>query len=127
VIEKLVVSPSAFIVYLGLDKSDEIKYDNYCNIWPFFTNDLDKSPVLSSDDILTNNTFLTMISFPSHHAPQTCEYNKMTVGLFAIVKYENHVFWSRNRETFGDNLIAQAEKIIPNLKTILKLKLQPLL
>jgi len=47
----------------------------------------------------------------------------MTVGLFAIVKYENHVFWSRNRETFGDNLIAQAEKIIPNLKNHIEIKI----
>ncbi len=111
-INKLRISPSTFVVYLGLNEDFKKQAKDLCSIWPFFTYNLKKTPVLSQSEIIERRAFLSLVTFPGFHN----HTDKLTAQLFTLTSYGTKIFWDKNKNGFSDSLIKEAEKLMPSLK-----------
>ena len=114
IVKRLEISPSPFVVYLGLRKNllKDISND-ISNIWPFFSYDIRKIPLMSRKDIINGKVYITMISFQSLHDPILIKNNSTTIGIFATVNYESSNFWKEYKEKLSLLMILKAQELIP--------------
>ncbi|MBU0503878.1 MAG: NAD(P)/FAD-dependent oxidoreductase [Candidatus Omnitrophota bacterium] len=115
-IKRMDIAPSSFIVYLGLNENFIKQVNDPCNIWPFSTYNLGKTPVNSKNAILIGKPLLSLITFPYSHDITYKNCKKPTMQLMALTSYESKVFWAKNRDKLTDRLIKEAETIFPSLK-----------
>ncbi|MFH1397957.1 MAG: NAD(P)/FAD-dependent oxidoreductase [Candidatus Omnitrophota bacterium] len=121
-IRKLAISPSAFIVYLGLNEDFIKQIKDPCNIWPFSTYSLTKSPINHKNDILKGKPLLSLLTFPHSHDLTYKNRKKPTMQLMGLTYYESKGFWAKNRDKLTNKLIIEAEKLFPSLKKYIVIK-----
>lgn len=123
-INSLEISPSAFIVYLGLNKSYSNILKNRCSWWCSLTNDLNVEKLFSDldrqDKPYMEDSFLCF--FPSSHDSSFASPDNEVIFLFTPAKMMNDSFWLKNRHYLADELIKKAENFIPNLSDSIVLK-----
>jgi len=104
-VDRLSVSPSAFVAYIGTEQKLEQFTNETCNIWSANTyrfgqsiSDLDKS-------ILTASPPFVIISFPSAHSDDSGNNGKNTIQVFTIAPFKSISFWNNCRTEFTAKLI----------------------
>ncbi|GBE05094.1 MAG TPA: NAD(P)/FAD-dependent oxidoreductase [Candidatus Moranbacteria bacterium] len=116
-INNLEISPSNFIVYLGLNKNYSNILENRCSWWCSFNNsydlkklvsDLDRKDKPYSDDFI-------FCAFPSSHDLSLAPPDNEIVILIIPAKMTDNSFWKDSRNYLADNLIKKVENFIPNL------------
>ncbi|MBU1998066.1 MAG: NAD(P)/FAD-dependent oxidoreductase [Candidatus Omnitrophota bacterium] len=120
IIKKLVPSPSLFLVYVGLNNKFKISSKASYNIWPFLSNNLNRSPVVSKKEIERGKASITTITFPSQHDNSV---SKKTATIFSTVEISNKIFWDKYKNIYANSLINKTEKIIPFFSNFVDLKI----
>ncbi|MFH1460754.1 MAG: NAD(P)/FAD-dependent oxidoreductase [Candidatus Omnitrophota bacterium] len=116
-IDNLETSASAFVVYLGLNKSYNSILKNRCSWWCYLSDKYDVEKVFS--DIKRKNkpysdNFVFCI-FTSSHDRSLAPERGETISLVSLATVKDLDFWKKNKEKFADDLIKRAEKFIPEL------------
>ncbi len=119
--DKLKVTPSMFLVYLGLDGDFKNKVDEGCNLYYFSDYDIDKAYSNLEDHISRDELNWLVCSFPSAH-DITLKPKKNVLTILTFAPYKSMQFWAKNKDAFGAKMINKAEQIIPGLKSHIKLK-----
>lgn len=116
-INNLEISPSAFIVYLGLNKNYSKILKNRCSWWCSFSNsynvekmfsDLNRKDKPYMDDFV-------FCSFPSSYDLLLAPPNNDVIFLYVPAIMTNDNFWQENKDYVSEELIRKAEKFIPNM------------
>jgi len=109
-------TPSAFIVYLGLNTNYEAVLKQRCSWWctidSYDTENIFSG--LNREDRPYLNNFVFCI-FSSSHDKSLAPANKETISLIVLAKHKDSSFWERNKDSIADDLINKAERFVPNL------------
>jgi phytoene dehydrogenase-like protein len=123
-ITNLEITPSAFIVYLGLNKSYSDILKNRCSWWCFFNTrvnvekiylDLDRKEKPYAEDGF-------FCFFPSSHDLSLAPPDNEVIILLIPAKMTGSNFWQKNSHNLAYELIKKAEKIIPDLSNSVVVK-----
>lgn len=112
IVEKLIPSSSAFIVYLGINQNLGNITKELCNVWYFHTYDIEKFPILLEEEMITKRIFTMIASFPSRHEFTSASKNKTVLELFSVAPYKSKEFWKKNKEVFSEAMITKAEELL---------------
>lgn len=116
-INNLEVSPSAFIVYLGLNTNCSATLEHPCT-WSYFFNETYNienafAGLNRKEKPYMEDTFFCF--FPSSHDSLLAPNNNDIVTLMVPAIMTNNNFWSKNKNYLAEKLIKKAENLIPNL------------
>ncbi|MFC1698723.1 phytoene desaturase family protein [Candidatus Omnitrophota bacterium] len=122
IVDRLRVSPSLFVLYIGTDQDLGRFTNETCNIWSAdtyrfgrFIAQLDKCLNRPSPPFL-------MISFPSAHRHGSNLKRKNTIQCFSIVPFKSSQFWNDYRAELTERLISRTAKLLPDLENHIKVK-----
>lgn len=121
IVDKLMPSPSAFKVYLGLKKNISSILKEPCNVWYFSTDDVDGifSPI-EEQELSIPKYFIC--NFPSMHDKECLTSDKGTMEIFVFAPYLSENMWKKNKESLSNQLIKEVEKkIMPSLTDFIEL------
>ncbi|MCK9614472.1 MAG: NAD(P)/FAD-dependent oxidoreductase [Candidatus Omnitrophica bacterium] len=120
-LKKLYISPSLFVVYLGLKENLTNLTNETCNIWSF-DNPIQDSYFSNLKKNLKNIPFV-MVSFPSAHEYREEDKisNKSTMQIFQFAPFESKRFWEGSKDLMYQKTIERVEKILPGLKDEIKI------
>lgn len=109
-------SPSAFMVFLGLDRplSDLCPHPGHILSLP----DETLEPLwrsLESDVLLFSPAGYLYLIVPSRKSPAAAPPHGETVCLFVLAPYRDGAFWKANRQRMTDTLLARAESVAPGI------------
>jgi len=106
-------SYSAFVVYLGINKSLEIK-SKFSGIWyaPFYLDYNNKKYFV--DDLLLDK-FAILLCIPSLHSKKRDVLGKESIFLFINAPFKDIKFWKDNKDIIARKMIKRAEDVIPDL------------
>ena len=113
----LEISPSAFIVYLGLNRHYADVLENRSSWWCSLSNDLSIEKIYSdldrknqpySDDVV-------FCAFPSSHDLSLAPPDNEVIFLLVPAKMKDAGFWGKNKYNLADELVKRAEKFVPGL------------
>jgi phytoene dehydrogenase-like protein len=120
----LEVSPSAFIVYLGLNKNYSSALVNRSSWWCSLNRELDIEKLFldlnRKDKPYMEDNFLSF--FPSSHDSSLTSPDNEVILLFILAKKMNEDFWNREKYSLADKLINKAENYIPGLSSSIVVK-----
>lgn len=122
-VDKLLISPSIFAVYLGVDNNLDLSTNETCNIWNFDTYDVAKCLTNLDNNILQPDLSYIMISFPSAHDSFHEINNKNTIQCFILSHFASESFWKKHKEELADKMVKKAAKILPNLEKNVKIRI----
>ncbi len=124
-LNNLEVSPSAFIVYLGLNKNYSKILKNRCSWWCFFNDtpnvldkifkDLNRQSKPYSEDFL-------FCGFPSSHDSSLATENKEIIFVITPAKLINNDYWFRYKHYLSEELVKKVEKFVPHLSESIVIK-----
>jgi len=116
-IKNLLIAPSAFMLYLGIERGIESNL-NPC-IWYVYKTQGDF--ILTQKEIEEGKINFLLIFSPSFHDPLS-KKNKFTLEIFTIVPYISKKFWEKREDIFSQSILEKIEKIwrINNIKVIEK-------
>jgi len=123
-IDKLEISPSAFIVYLGLNKNYSKTLENCSSWWCALSNSFNVEDLFSDldrKDKPYSDNFVFCV-FPSSHDLSVAPPDHDVLVLIVPAKWTDNGFWQKNRHSLADDLIKRAENIIPNLSNVIEVK-----
>jgi phytoene dehydrogenase-like protein len=116
-IKNLEISPSAFIVYLGLNKSYSKILKNRCSWWCVLNDNLNIEKIFSDLDRkekpYSEDGFFCF--FPSSHDTSLAPPDNEVILLLVPAKMTDSNFWLKNRHYVAAELIKKAEKFVPDL------------
>lgn len=113
-------STSNFLVYLGLNKSIRSSLPMCSNLWYFPYESFAGADVdITKDD---RKDGFVHIALSSAHDPTLAPSPGETIILFSGASFQNKDYWAANKERLMDILIARAEKVIPNLSSLIRIK-----
>lgn len=121
ILDKLTLTPSTFLVYLGLNNIRKILTGKY-NIFYFSTYDIDRIYSGLGENILKDRLDWIVCSFPSLH-DSSIQKNKDTMMILFFAPFKSNKFWLREKEVLSEKMIQKAEEILPNLRNYVKLKI----
>ncbi len=113
--QTLAVSPSLFVVYVGLRDSAERITAETCNMWNFDTYDIDVYLSHLQRSMLMPRLPFLMASFPSAHACRLEPPVKPTMQLFYIAPYLSAHFWDEHKNRIAAKMIEKASCLVPGL------------
>ena len=121
-LNKLKLSPSSFVVYLGLNVDLKKLLKNYCVTWKFSTYNIN-SCYSDTKNIIDDNILKYIVcSFPSLHDHTLAPRGKSIVELFLLAPFKNKKFWDLHKEKIAHKMIKKAEEVIPNLSRHIEVK-----
>lgn len=122
-INYLEISPSAFIVYLGLNKNYSNILENRCSWWCFLDDsyNIEISLDLNKKDKPYVEDFV-FCAFPCSHESFQVSPDKEAIILFIPAKMSHNHFWQRNKYYLAEELIKKAENFIPELSNSIVVK-----
>ncbi|MCX5709262.1 MAG: NAD(P)/FAD-dependent oxidoreductase [Candidatus Omnitrophica bacterium] len=115
-VNRLEISSSVFIVYLGLENDTSESAAKCCNTWYFKESDVDAYHNNLLDSFTQRNAKGILVTFPCAKNNAKIKHNKHTLQIFISTPSINEDFWINNKESISANLISTAEEIIPNLR-----------
>ena len=116
-IEELEVSPSAFVIYLGLDKVLDIKPKHFTT-WFFMTDNVEKCYNFNRNKkALIPNLDYMLCSFPSLIDPSLAPPGKSIMRIFIGARYADKKIWEQNKNDLYEIIVDNANKKFPNLKS----------
>lgn len=121
-VNKLSVSNSIFALYIGTDKDLQNFTSETCNIWSFEKYDIDGYINNLKAEILISDLPFIMMTFPSAHSYDLKNKHKNTIQFFLIAPFESENFWTKYKDEMADKILKRAEKILPDLKEFIKVK-----
>jgi phytoene dehydrogenase-like protein len=116
-IDQLEISPSAFIVYLGVRGKYIKQLKNKCSWWCSYNKNYDVEKIFSDlrrRTVPYSDDFVFCVFSSAHDrsvAPPDCE----TLLLVVLAGYKNKKYWDENKLFIADKLIDRAERFIPEL------------
>lgn len=123
IVDKLEVSKSVFIVYIGLKNDLHKLTKDTCNIWFHVNDDLEDQYNLLEENFKSGKVTGAMLSFPSFKDPARSNLGVHTIQIFSTAPFISESFWRKNKTLVEERLITFAERIIPNLKPNIDLKI----
>jgi len=118
-INNLLPSISAFIVYLGIDKSLNLPYKEFgTSLWyfPYYTNINKLFSKIFDGEI--NYIDRNLLIFSSQQNDDT----KKTIIIMVNAPYKNKSFWDKYKNIYADKLITRCNELIPNLISSIRFK-----
>lgn len=122
IVDKLIVSPSMFAVYLGLKVNIKEITNDTANILYFSYYDLGKIKYDVKKIIGDNNLDYLICAFTSSHDKSQEESKRSTVSFFIHASYESDDFWKKNKNTLSEIVIKKGNQLIPNLSNYIDTK-----
>jgi len=123
-INNLEISPSAFIVYLGLNKNYSKILKDRCGWWCFLSNNFNVEKVFSDldrkDKPYSEDGFFCF--FPSSHDSSLAPPDHEVILLLVPAKITDNNFWLENKHSLAVGLIKKAENFIPDLSNSIAVK-----
>lgn len=120
--EKLIPSPSLFLLYLGLDKSIRTILDNEYNIWYFSTYQIDKIHSDIKKNLLQDRLPWVVSSFPSLHDVSNKSAD-IAAMLLILAPFETPEFWGAFREALCEKMLDKISELVPNFNKYVKFKI----
>lgn len=120
IVNKLFCSPSAFILYLGLNKNLTRIIPTHHITWSFLTYRLKDCYGKLVDGSFKPSLNYLLYSFPSLVDSNLAPQNKSIMRIFLGAQYLNANFWNNNKQKLIDILITRASQIIPNIKSYIE-------
>lgn len=110
-------SCSAVVIYLGIKANLNERMKDTCCVWNFLN--CNREYFLDCKE-KGNNINNTMLIF----SPSSWDYhsNKSTLQICSLVPYESEAFWTKHKKEFCEQIISDAEKIIPSLRKYVDIK-----
>lgn len=124
-IDNLEISPSAFMVYLGLNRNYSEILNNRCSLWCSLSNNLNVEETLYSDLNRQHKPYSEDFVFcviPTSHDPSLAPQNNDVVTLIVPAKITDNNFWQENKYNVADELISKAENIMPGLSKAISVR-----
>jgi len=118
---KLRTSPSAFIIYLGLNKELNIQPKHY-TAWHFSTYDIEKCYNEQTDIINSPNIDYFLCTFSSLVDPTLAPHNKSVVRILVGAKYANKHIWDSHKENIYKKIMKKVNYVIPNIQDCIEIK-----
>ena len=120
-IEGLKISPSAFVIYLGLNKALDIKPKHFTT-WLFLTEDIEKCYNFNRNKKALIPSFDYMIcSFPSVIDSSLAPPGKSIMRIFTGARYADQKIWERNKNNAYETIIDNVDKEFPNIKSSIQI------
>jgi len=121
-LNRMQLSPSMFIVYIGIEADLKKILTKSCNVFYFSSYNVDK--VFNEKNILKNNIGWLVCDFATLHDP-ALNSSKNAVIIMMSVPYKSPAFWDKNKNILCERLLYKVEKlkIIPNLDKYIKLRI----
>ena len=117
-LDKMQVTPSMCIAYLGLDGNFFKENDIACNAHYFSSYDMNKIYFLQDSPGGEFALNWVSCSFPSAH----CSNDKTgTANLLTFAAYNNRDFWRKNKTIALNSILSKAEEYFPDLKKSVKM------
>lgn len=120
-IKKLKVSPSAFVVYLGINKKLDIKEKHYAT-WHFSTYDIEKS---YSEHIrpsaLPHFNYL-LFDFPSLVDSTLAPKDKSTLRILVGAEYSRRNIWNKYKNIISNLIIEKANYFVTDIQKHIEIK-----
>lgn len=120
-LDEMVVSPSAFITYLGLDN----RLDNGFNTstWFYRGDEIDETfNNWRTGNIEFKKEGFLCIGLPSRQDPKLLSGDKDCMVLLEGAPFKNAAFWQRHRKEYSDIIIDRASEVFPGIKKHIKIK-----
>lgn len=118
-ISRVITSPSAFIVYLGINKDLKRVLGPCTAMWGVENYPIDKeyNLVFNSPNIKYSLTNIKYISFffPSFHNENFAPEGKTSMCILIGAPFKNKKYWQKNKNIISDLLIKKADKFITNV------------
>ncbi|KPK43034.1 MAG: hypothetical protein AMJ78_00280 [Omnitrophica WOR_2 bacterium SM23_29] len=123
-VESLEISPSASIVYLGLNKNYSGVLKDRCSWWLYTTDSFDLEKMYSDlnrkDKPYSND--IVFCTFPCSRDQSLSPPNSECILLIILSKGMNKEFWQNNKYSLAESLIKKVENFIPNLSKSIVIK-----
>jgi len=123
IVDKLIPSPSLFLVYLGLNVNLAQILKEKANLWYITSYDIDRLYSEMRKKISAENLGPLTVSFPSLHNKKLTDSNRSTATLFMQVPYKSKEFWEKNKFLIGDRMIDKVSEAIPGLKKYIDIRI----
>jgi len=122
-VNNLIVSPSAFITYLGLRNKLNITPAHFVT-WFFSTYDIEKSFTrhLNNFKLKDLNLDYLLISFPTLIDPSLTCKDKSIIGLLIGTKYLSPELWHKHKEAISQKMIDKLCFLLPEINKQIELK-----
>jgi phytoene dehydrogenase-like protein len=123
VVNKLKISNSAFVVYLGLKKQLNIKPKHFTT-WFFSTYDIEKCYNFQSDkkkQLIPSFDYL-LCSFPSLIDKSLVPSGKGIMRIFVGARYASVKMWENSKNELYNKIITRASRMLPDLAESIELK-----
>lgn len=111
IVNKLTLSPSLFIMYLGINVNLRKITDDTCNIWSFNTDKTHEFLTNLHRCTLEPNLPFVMISFPSAHSHDTI---KNTMQIFVIAPFKSAFFWENYKTELEKKIFVRLKALFKN-------------
>ncbi len=118
-IDKLIPSISAFIVFLGINRSLHKDIQKCSALWYLPVGNIDNFLESIQKNILNDGIIFI---FPSFHDKNLAPDNSETIILVVLVPFKTKGYWEKNKFSFADKIIKKAEEVIPNLSNNIVIK-----
>lgn len=123
-LNKIRISPSMFIIYLGLNIDLKEKVGKKCNLFFFDSYNINRIFIDLENNILKNNPDLLICSFPSLH-DETVNPYKSTMTIMVFAPFKTPKFWNKYKNILCDKLLNKVSrlKILPNFRDSINLRI----
>lgn len=114
-LKRIIPSPSAFVVYLGVKKSIRHSLKMCSGLWytaDYKINDFFAKTYEGLVDFQENKVLCT---FPSLYTKEMAPKNGLVINLIVPAPFKGDDFWKSNKTAMEESLIRRAEKVIPHL------------
>jgi prolycopene isomerase len=115
IMNKLVPSPSAFIVYLGLNINLKEFLNTQCTHWYFSDLDIESAYGDIESQIYKDNLPYIISTVSSMHDGTAAPVGSSTLSLFLYAPFKTGEFWDKYRQTLTTKMIKKAREIFPFL------------
>ena len=123
-VNKMKISPSMFIVYLGLKVNLKKILDKKCNVFYFSSYDVNTVYNDLDRNVLKDKLPWLICDFPSLH-DCSVDSEKSTAIIMMCAPYKTRSFWNKHKEILSDKMInlVQELNIIPDIEKYIDLKI----
>lgn len=115
-LKTMTVSPSAFIVYMGLNKSVK-KFTENCCIWYFKDYDVDEYFKSINSYRTDRLNYLMLCNRLKGQSDTEDTGQKERIKLISYAPYLSDSYWQDNKERLADKLISEAETFLGEFKS----------
>ena len=120
--KEMTASTSAFIAYLGLNENIEDRLERKCTTWYFQTSDVDECYDCSHNVDKGGSLPYVILTFPSIHSMGATNQSKTAMSILFGARFETENFWQKNKESFFQESLVLAERIVPGLVDMIEVK-----